>query len=82
MVDEQSPPGRVRASEDDASSSGIGILANEEAKPISHLVPKTKCSHEGTKSAEEKSSPPRDLRVLVRDIFLARTPEATIGSSA
>jgi hypothetical protein len=42
------------------------------------LLHRTGRSHGETKSPEENSHPLRDPRVLVRDIFLARTPEAAI----
>ena len=38
------------------------------------VLPGTEESNRGTKSAEEKSGNLCDLRVLVRDIFLDRTP--------
>jgi len=40
-----------------------------DSRPIND--PKSQCSHEGTKSAEEHSGNLRGLRVLARDIFLA-----------
>jgi hypothetical protein len=38
-----------------------------------HWFPGNGCSHGGTKNTEEDSRPLRDPRVLVRDIFLARS---------